>query len=216
LSNIEDERVVEPLIAALKDEDSDVRGSAAEALDNIDKTILKKLHDERQKNAIKITLGGNKLFEILHKSKKYTKENPIKLKESEAIIYTESNRCILSIPTGLSVRESRKIEIDIEKKPDNYVFQVLQEAPNWCLSHIPEGKIYHLMKSDWVFDYDNPIIVGYVAYIYYDDNHKEWYLRIPLGSMGEKSIEICKISPINNNIDKAVIDFIAGVGLSMT
>lgn len=223
LGELGDIRAVDALVnVAISNEEEINREEAVKAIEKIDKTALKRVEKGLEDKEIPILSGATHLYDAIHSGMKYTEENPIRMKGTDAIVYLETNSyrdnydCwILSIPTGSPVRENRTFVLDSEKNPDAMVTKLLKEAPKWRLGTIPEGKLFTLMKSEWVFDYNNPIIIGDVAYVYYDDYDKEWYLTIRVSEVGGKSVELAKIAPIDENIDKAVIDTIAAVGLSM-
>lgn len=212
-----DSRAIEPLIdVAINDNKKDVREEAKSALEKIDKAALKRVKLEVGRRAIKLKPDGKEIYDLMNSGKEFNKDNPITLKGVESIIYCDGGRWVLVIPTYSNVRKTRKLEVNIGKNPDKFVFDVLKDAPNWRISTTPEGRLYKLMNSEWVFDFDNPIIIGDLAYVYYDTYDKEWYLRIPVSPDAEKIFNISKIFPINKNIDKAIIDAIAAVGLSLT
>lgn len=217
LGELGSERALEPLLdVALNDEDEYVRECAEESLAAIDSTSIARLEAGREERAVAVDPEGKELHALMHGGSEFTKENPITLKGSDARIYRHEGHWVLSIPIDAAAYDRRRITIDPEQDPDKFVFDVLKDAPNWHLGTAPEGKLYKLMKSDWVFDYYNPIVIGGVAYVYYDDGDAEWRLDISVSPEAVKRIGIEEIAPIDEGIDKAVMDAIAAAGLSLT
>lgn len=212
LGEIGDKTAIDVLgTTSLNDGDKKVREEATAALKKVDREALAKINEEAQKRGIALSPGGKEIYDTMHSGKKIDEGNPIRIQGSEAIIYyNREKRWVLEIPTGFDVYERRQITLDSEQNPDRFVFDILQEAPSWNID-TPEGKLYKLMTSNWIFDFDNPIIIGGIAYVY--KRTDEWHLRVPISREAVRDFEMSEIAPINENLEKLVMNTIVSMGL---
>lgn len=132
LREIKDVRVMEALIQALKDEDSDVRGAAAEALVKIGKTAveplilaLKYVDDNSRKEVEKALrkIGDEKALEPLIKAmNKAMKDEYIRSLKQPLIT------CYNYIKRGASTHEARRGERRLKQEADRLIKIGTQEA----------------------------------------------------------------------------------------
>jgi hypothetical protein len=164
--------------AASQDAEGRVQKAAREALQRIDPGAVK---------ATRVSLDPNgcTLYDLLHSGRTFTVDNPIILDAPDAVVYRAQDhrsveRWFLGLPTGCRVREKREIMVDPEKNPDRFVVEAIRAAPNWRVGTIPDGSLYRLIQSGWLLDYQNPILIGDVGYLYFDERGKKWELRVPI------------------------------------
>ncbi|NIM18215.1 MAG: hypothetical protein GTO45_39950 [Candidatus Aminicenantes bacterium] len=222
LGKIKDKRAVEPLMTiALEDEIKDIREKARLVINKIDWREFARLKLLIEEQAIEVDPQKKHIYDLMHSNKEYNEENPITLRNRNAIIYYHRGSnyeygmgWILEIPTQSRIRDERQIRINPDENPDKFVFDALNELPNWIVGTTPDRKLFELMKSDWVFDYNNPIFIENLAYVFYDQKTNEWFLRIPIGE-AEKNVNLSKSGLITQDIHKTILDYIAAFGLGV-
>ncbi len=221
LGAIGDKRAVEALIdVALNADSKEVKDDAAEALEKIDPTAVGRLKTESEARAVVLDSTGSEIHRLMHSGDSHDVNNPIPLKGTEADVYYQKgvigkgDGWVLRIPTASRLRKERIILIDPEANPDGFIFRMIEESPQWSVGTSADGSLSRLMASKEGFDYDNPIIIGDLAYVFFDEREHEWYLRVPDG-VGERNMKVSEIPrTATEGTEDAVLGAISALGLS--
>lgn len=217
LGVLKDRKAVKALIGvSVEDQAEKVRTAALKALSEIDPEWAQ---DElAQQQAVSVELEGTALYELLHSGEIYS----IALAGTQAKLdyrrgsFGERDGWFLVAPTGLPGLPERRIAIDPDQDPDRVVHQWLEEIPQRQVGLKPEGKIFPLIQSRPDVSYDNPIVIGNLAYLVEDTGGKAWHLRIGVSRDAEQDLVVPASALLSSEaVDSWVLDTIAAVGLSL-
>lgn len=216
LGVLKDRKAVKALIGvSVEDQAETVRTAALEALSEIDPEWAQ--DESAQQQAVSVELEGTALHELLHSGEIYS----IALAGTQAKLDYRSGHTgerdgwFLVAPTGLAGRPERRIPIDPDEDPDRVVHQWLEEIPQRQVGLKPEGKIFPLIQCRPDVSYDNPIVIGNLAYLV-DTGDKAWHLRIGVSRDAEQDLVVPASALLSSEaVDSWVLDTIAAVGLNL-
>lgn len=171
--------------------------------------------------AVAVRIDGRELYQLMNSGKTYDEESPIAITGTRAQVYYrsghigEEDRWVLSIPTGLTGHPMRIVPLSPEHSPDQMAINLLERSQELHVSLKPEGRIAKLIESEAEITFDNPIVVGNLAYIY-QCRDKIWYLRVSVSRDASREFMIPEAAfDTSETLDQWVLDTIAAVGLTL-